>query len=69
LTKKSNIGLFWSIFSSFLELAGISSITFGFYLFSPILGFIVGGIGLILIGVLIGFSLEPPKRQNQGVER
>lgn len=46
------------IISMVLELLGVAGIVWGCALIAPFLGFIVGGIGLVLVGL----SVDPPKR-------
>lgn len=53
---KTNLPL---ISSSLLELAGISGISYGSWLIQHFAGFIVGGIGLVIIGL----AVDPPVRQ------
>lgn len=57
MTKKFNIG---PILSLLLELAGLAAIVFGCYLLSPVLGFIIGGIATIIVGL----AIDPPNRRN-----
>ena len=52
-------------FSSVFELAGLSGISWGFHLISPFLGFIVGGICLILVGL----AIDPPVSRPKDSER
>ena len=43
--------------STIVELFGIAAITWGFVQIAPWLGWIVGGLAL----VLIGFAIDPPR--------
>jgi len=47
--------------SAFFDLAGLAAIVWGFYLIFPCLGFIVGGLGLILLGMVIDPPAGKPK--------
>lgn len=50
-----------NVISALLELAGLAGIVWGAALIAPFLGFVVGGIGLILLGL----AVDPPAhRQN-----
>jgi hypothetical protein len=51
--------------SSICELGGLSGFVWGFHLISPFLGFIVGGICLILVGLAIDPPVSPPKDSEQ----
>ena len=51
------------ILSTFLELAGVVAITWGCALIAPFLGFIVGGVVLILFGL----AVDPPVRRPKTV--
>jgi hypothetical protein len=55
---------FLPFISLLFDLAGIAAIVWGFYLFLPALGFIVAGLGLILLGL----AVDPPKRKPQQLE-
>lgn len=46
--------------SGVLELLGIAAIIWGFYLIAPFLGFIIGGIGLLIIGR----AIDPPIKES-----
>lgn len=56
--------LVYLILSGILELAGIAAIVWGFALISPIAGWIVGGLALILIGLMV----DPPSKRPKIVE-
>lgn len=58
---KTNLPL---ISSSLLELSGIAGISYGSWLFSHVLGFIVGGFSLIIVGL----AVDPPMRQPKNSE-
>jgi ABC-type phosphate transport system permease subunit len=63
LAKRFNIR---AILSLLLELAGLVAIVYGFWLIFPFLGFIIGGVSAILIGL----AIDPPiRRNNSGVNR
>jgi ABC-type phosphate transport system permease subunit len=62
LAKKFNIR---AILSLLLELAGLVAIVYGFWLIFPFLGFIVGGIAAILVGL----AVDPPITGKSGVNR
>jgi hypothetical protein len=47
--------------SALFDLAGLAAIVWGFYLIFPCLGFIVGGLGLILLGMVIDPPAGKPK--------
>lgn len=51
--KKVNYRL---LLSALFELAGVAALVWGAFLIAPFLGFIVGGLGLILIGL----AVDPP---------
>jgi hypothetical protein len=53
-----------TVISSALELAGLALLAFGFWLRSPWLGFVAGGIGLVLLGVAAGVP-GPPRRAGE----
>jgi hypothetical protein len=53
-----------SILSFLLEIAGIAAIVYGLFLLAPVVGFIGGGIGLILVGL----ALDPPGRAPKQIE-
>lgn len=52
------------ILSGILELLGIAAIVAGFSLIAPFLGFIIGGIGLIIFGL----AIDPPARAARKAE-
>lgn len=60
-------GLVSLIVSGILELAGIAAIVWGCALISPIAGFIVGGLALMVLGLVV----DPPqiRRPKQIEER
>ncbi len=62
MAKKFNIR---AILSLLLELAGLVAIVYGFWLIFPFLGFIVGGIAAILVGL----AVDPPITGNSGANR
>lgn len=65
LTQSARLrGLVILILSGILELAGIAAIVWGFALITPIAGWIVGGLALILIGLMV----DPPKIRPKAVE-
>ena len=46
------------VVSALFDLAGLAAIVWGCSLIAPFLGFIVGGLGLILLGL----AIDPPKK-------
>lgn len=62
LTRKLDVRF---TISGFVELAGIAGIVWGFHLIAPFLGFIIGGIGLILLGL----AIDPPVSRTTNSEQ
>ena len=52
------------LFASLLELGGIGGIVYGFWLIAPFLGFILGGISLILLGLAVDPPVKRPKNSE-----
>lgn len=50
--------------SAVVELCGIAAIIWGFALVAPWLGWIVGGLALVLVGV----AIDPPTRRSTAVQ-
>jgi len=46
-----------------LELAGFSAITYGCFLLTPVLGWIVAGLFLVLVSI----AIDPPQRKPKEV--
>lgn len=58
-------GLVRLVISGVLELLGLAAIVWGCSLIAPFLGFIIGGVGLMFIGL----AVDPPaKRQREEFE-
>lgn len=55
---------FTPLLSILFELAGFSALIWGFYLIFPCLGFIVGGLAALYIGV----GIDPPVRKRRKEE-
>ena len=51
------------ILSGLLELAGFSAITYGCFLLTPVLGWIVAGLFLVLVSI----AIDPPQRKPKEV--
>lgn len=49
--------------SALFDLAGLAAIVWGCSLIAPFLGFIVGGLGLILLGLVV----DPPARKPKTI--
>lgn len=62
--RRGTLSLLISILSLLLELAGVVGIVYGLFLLSPVVGFVGGGLGLILIGL----ALDPPRRAPNQIE-
>ena len=50
-----------AVLSAACEFAGLSAIIFGFFLIAPWLGWIVGGLAMVVVGL----AIDPPKRSDK----